>query len=245
MNNDEFYEFEDRAYVNPTLSSGEQESFINSLRDIQGQNNAQIAEQTYNLGTAIPSNLGGLGGGEAYFTSRYQTPQVGEMVSNLKAAAQAQALNDVLSNYQNQLQNRYKQAYRKYQSRERSRARNSGNNLSDLLSNLLGGNTTQGALKENNISRNKGVLGAGEGIAASPSDVPDGQVYSTVYSGAVDANGNPITGKGTTTYNSRGNTVWSDDPTNSTNITGGSTLFGLPTWASPVGAAIDLWNAIF
>lgn len=121
MNNDEFYEFEDRAYINPTLSSSEQESFINSLRDLQGQNNAQIAEQTYNLGTAVPSNLGGLGGGEAYFTSRYQTPQVGEMVSTLKSAAQAQALNDVLSNYQNQLQNQYKQAYRNAQKRQRAR----------------------------------------------------------------------------------------------------------------------------
>lgn len=119
MNNDEFYEYEDRAYTNPTLSSGEQEAFISNLRDIQGQNNAQIAQQTYNLGTAVPSNLGGLGGGEAYFTSRYQTPQVNDMVATLKSAAQAQALSDVMSNYQNQLQNRYKQAYRRAQRRAR------------------------------------------------------------------------------------------------------------------------------
>ena len=120
MNNDEFYEYEDRAYINPTLSSGEQEAFISNLRDIQGQNNAQIAQQTYNLGTAVPSNLGGLGGGEAYFTSRYQTPQVNDMVATLKSAAQAQALSDIMSNYQNQLQNRYKQAYRRAQKRARS-----------------------------------------------------------------------------------------------------------------------------
>lgn len=126
MNNDEFYEYEDRAYINPTLSSGEQEAFISNLRDIQGQNNAQIAQQTYNLGTAVPSNLGGLGGGEAYFTSRYQTPQVNDMVATLKSAAQAQALSDVMSNYQNQLQNRYKQAYRRAQ--KRSRSRGSGTN---------------------------------------------------------------------------------------------------------------------
>lgn len=112
MNSDEFYEFEDRAYINPTLSSGEQEAFIDNLRNIQGQNNAQIAQQTYNLGTDVPSNLGGLGGGESYFMSRYQTPQVDEMVSTLKAAAQAQALNDVMSNYQAQLKQRYNQAYR-------------------------------------------------------------------------------------------------------------------------------------
>lgn len=112
MNSDEFYEYEDRAYINPTLSSGEQEAFIDNLRNIQGQNNAQIAQQTYNLGTDVPSNLGGLGGGESYFMSRYQTPQVDEMVSTLKAAAQAQALNDVMSNYQAQLKQRYNNAYR-------------------------------------------------------------------------------------------------------------------------------------
>lgn len=119
MDTSEFYEYEDRAYINPTLSSGEQEQFIDNLRNVQSQNNAQIAEQTYNLGTEIPSNLGGLGGGESYFTSRYQTPQVGEMVETLKTAAQAQALNDVMSNYKSQLQNRYKQAYRTYSKRNR------------------------------------------------------------------------------------------------------------------------------
>lgn len=127
MNNDEFYEYEDRAYINPTLSSGEQEKFITNLRDLQGQNNAQIDQQTYNLGTAVPSNLGGLGGGEAYFTSRYQVPQVNEMTNTLKAAAQAQALSDVMSNYQSQLKNKYNQAYRNYSKRARA-ASNTGNN---------------------------------------------------------------------------------------------------------------------
>ena len=122
MDSNEFYEFEDRAYTQPTLSSGEQEAFIDNLRNIQAQNNAQIAEQTYNLGTQVPSNLGGLGGGEAYFASRYQTPQVGEMVSTLKSAAQAQALNDVMNNYQAQLKQRYNQAYRSAQKRQRERA---------------------------------------------------------------------------------------------------------------------------
>lgn len=122
MNSDEFYEYEDRAYVKPTLSSGEQEAFIDNLRNIQGQNNAQIAQQTYNLGTDVPSNLGGLGGGESYFMSRYQTPQVDEMVATLKSAAQAQALNDVMSNYQSQLKQRYNNAYRRAQKRARARA---------------------------------------------------------------------------------------------------------------------------
>ena len=122
MNSDEFYEYEDRAYIQPTLSSGEQEKFISNLRDLQTKNNAQIAQQTYNLGTAVPSNLGGLGGGEAYFTSRYQVPQVNEMVNTLKAAAKAQELNDIMTNYQAQLKNQYSQAQRAYNKRQRARA---------------------------------------------------------------------------------------------------------------------------
>ena len=94
MNDNEFYTFEDRAYIQPTVSSGEQEAFINNLRDIQARNNADIAQQTRNLGTDISSNLGGLGGGEAYFNSRYQTPQVNEMVDTLKAANQAEVAQD-------------------------------------------------------------------------------------------------------------------------------------------------------
>lgn len=123
MDTSEFYDYENRAYINPTLSSGEQEQFISNLRDIQNQNNAQIQEQTYNLGTQVPSNLGGLGGGEAYFNARYQTPQVDEMVATLKSAAQAQALQDVMSNYQAQLKNRYSQAQRNYRKRQAARAR--------------------------------------------------------------------------------------------------------------------------
>lgn len=121
MDTSEFYDYEDRSYINPTLSSGEQEKFIDNLRDIQKQNTAQIAEQTYNLGTQVPSNLGGLGGGEAYFTSRYQTPQTNEMVQTLKAAAQAQELQDVMTNYQSQLKNKYSQAQRAYNKRARAK----------------------------------------------------------------------------------------------------------------------------
>lgn len=142
MNNDEFYTYEDRAYIKPTLSSGEQEKFIDNLRDIQKQNTAQIAEQTYNLGTQVPSNLGGLGGGESYFTSRYQTPQVDEMVSTLKAASQAQELQDTMSNYQAQLKNKYSQAQRAYNKRERARQRA----LQNAALKSAGGNTPKNPL---------------------------------------------------------------------------------------------------
>lgn len=105
-------EYEDRTYVNPEASLQEQNAFIDNLRNIQNQNNAEIATDTYNLGTAIPSNLGGLGGGESYFTSRYQVPQGIALASNLRATAQAQALNEVLSNELAMQKQRYNNAYK-------------------------------------------------------------------------------------------------------------------------------------
>ena len=109
--------FEDRVYVNPEVSLNEQTSFIDNLRANQGQRNAEINQQTYNLGTSVPSNLGGLTGGEGYWTSRYQTPQTASAVADLRATAQAQALNDVLANEQAKWKKRYNDAYRNYQKR--------------------------------------------------------------------------------------------------------------------------------
>ncbi len=107
----EYTEFEDRAYVNPQVSLDEQTAFINNLRQTQQANNQQIKADTYNLGTAVPSNLGGLVGGEGYWTSRYQTPQTNSMVNDLRAAAQAAALNQILQNEQAKWKNRYNKAY--------------------------------------------------------------------------------------------------------------------------------------
>lgn len=141
MDSNETYEFENRRYVSPTISSGEQEAFVDTLRNIQQQNAQQISEDTYNLGTQVPSNLGGLGGGEAYFSSRYQIPQVNEMVDTLKSAAQAQVLNDIMKNYQAQLKERYNQAYRRAKKRKRA----SDAAAAKLPSNS--GNTPQGQVK--------------------------------------------------------------------------------------------------
>lgn len=135
MNDNEYTIFEDQAYINPTLSSGEQMDFIEKFRDIQNQNNQQIAADTYNLGKALPSNLGGLGGGESYFNARYQTDQVDDMVANLKTAAQAQEFNDVMSNYQNQLKRRYNKAQQAYNRRQRSLL-NSPKSSSDGLTDI-------------------------------------------------------------------------------------------------------------
>lgn len=128
MNTEDTYEFENKVYVNPTQSRDEQLQFVENLRATQAQNNQQIAEDTRNLGTQVPSNLGGLTSGatnpNSYWMSRYQTPQVQSQVANLVATAQASALENILSQDQAQYQERANQAYRNYQKRERNRVRN-------------------------------------------------------------------------------------------------------------------------
>lgn len=97
MNNNEAYDYEGNKYINPTLSRDEQMQFIDNLRSIQANNNAEIQADTRNLGTDVVPTQGGLVGGEDYFLQRYQTPQVDSMVANLRATAQAKALSDVLA----------------------------------------------------------------------------------------------------------------------------------------------------
>lgn len=111
----EYTEFEGRYYANPQVSLDRSNQFIDNLRATQGIQNQEIAQQTQNLGTEVPSNLGGLTGGESYFASRYQTPQTNAVTANLRAIAQAQALNDVLANEQEMWKKRYQDAYRAYQ----------------------------------------------------------------------------------------------------------------------------------
>lgn len=118
MNLDEFSTVvDDRRYIKPQVALDESNAFIENLRNTQGQRTAEIAQDTYNLGTAVPSNLGGLGGSGSYFTSRYQTPQTNEIVANLKATAQAQALNDAMNNALAQAKQRYNNAYKAAQRR--------------------------------------------------------------------------------------------------------------------------------
>lgn len=122
----EVTEVEGRTYVNPQAALGESDTFIDNLRQTQQANTQQIAQDTYNLGTTVPSNLGGLIGGEGYWASRYQTPQTNATVANLRAAAQAKALNDVLANEQAIWKNRYQNAYRDYQRKAYNRSRSGG-----------------------------------------------------------------------------------------------------------------------
>lgn len=135
MNLDDFsYIDNDRRYVNPQVSLNEQNAFIDNLRNAQGQDTAQIRQDTYNLGTAVPSNLGGLAGGSNYFKSRYQTPQTNSMVSDLRAAAQSQALSTLLNNEIGKAQKRYNDAYRAAKKRANNIA--SGNNPNNYLDRL-------------------------------------------------------------------------------------------------------------
>lgn len=118
MNLNEFsYEENGRRYIKPEVSLNEQNAFIQNLRDTQGERNAQIQQQTHNLGTNVPSNIGGLTGGEAYFNARYQTPQTNSVVADLRSAAQAQALSTVMSNEIAKAKKRYQDAYRAAQNR--------------------------------------------------------------------------------------------------------------------------------
>lgn len=119
LNSDEFTEVENRGYLNPQVGLDESNRFIDQLRATQAQQNQQIARDTYNLGTSVPSVQGGLGTntpvGLSYFTSRLQTPQTTSAVANLRATAQAAALNQALENEQAIWKKKYQDAYRKYQ----------------------------------------------------------------------------------------------------------------------------------
>lgn len=131
----ETYTFEDRQYIDPTVSRDEQLGFINRLREIENKDLQKIATDTHNLGSDLPSNLGGLSGvnpdaGSAgIWRNRYQRPQTNALVAGLRSSAQASALNDVLNNAMNQYKNRYNQAYRKAKKLEQ--ANNSGNGTTD------------------------------------------------------------------------------------------------------------------
>lgn len=112
--NNETIEFEDRSYVNPEISMAEQDQFIEKFRDIQAQNQAQINRDTYNLGTPVSSNLGGLTGAEGLWGAEYQRPQVNAAIANLRRVNLQQAVNTAMANQQNAMQNRINQAKRAY-----------------------------------------------------------------------------------------------------------------------------------
>lgn len=146
LKDNEYTEFEGRDYINPQVSLDESNAFIDNLRSTQQANTQQIKTDTYNLGTAVPSNLGGLTGGEGYWTSRYQTPQTNSLTNDLRTTAQASALNQVLQNEQEKWKKRYNDAYNNAKKRASG---GGGSNLSDLLKGLTeGGVDVEDSLKK-------------------------------------------------------------------------------------------------
>lgn len=129
MNLDDYsYVENDRRYVEPRVGLNERNAFIDNLRETWPQNTAQIRQDTRNLGTHISSNLGGLGGGSSYFASRYQTPQMNSMISDLRAVAQSTALQELMNNEINKAKKRYQDAYNAAKDRENSNSSGTGGN---------------------------------------------------------------------------------------------------------------------
>lgn len=139
----EYSEIESRYYLNPQIALDESNNFIENLRSTQQQNTAQIARDTEQLGTAVSSNLGGLGGSTDYWTARYSTPQTNAVVENLRSVAQAQALNQALQNEQEKWKKRYNDAYRNYQKSAYNRANQPQTTDTTNLDNISTGDTTQ------------------------------------------------------------------------------------------------------
>lgn len=196
MNDQEYYTFEDRAYINPTLSRDEQLGLIDTLKFAQDQANAEIRTQTENLGTQVPSVKGGLTGPESYFRNRYQTSRSNAMAADLKAAAQASALNDVLSNYQNQLQKQYNDAYKKYQKNQARRASSGrgGGGGGDTGYYPAADNTITGGLDEIVATEGEANEWLGVDVTGEHAKYPNATLLSTVNTGdyITDANGNRI-----------------------------------------------------
>ena len=150
MNNNEAYDFEGNKYINPTLSRDEQMQFIDNLRGIQANHNAEIQADTRNLGTDVIPTQGGLVGSEDYFMQRYQTPQVDSMVANLRATAQAKALSDVLAGLSAQYKQRFMKA--RLNQERRANARSLMGSGGGVVGNQLP--PTTGNVIENDTSKN-------------------------------------------------------------------------------------------
>lgn len=166
-----YTEVEGRQYLNPQVALDESNRFIDNLRSTQAQQNQQIATDTYNLGTALPSAQGGLGtntpANMGYFTSRYQVPQTASAVANLRATAQAAALNQALENEQAIWKKRYQDAYRAYQKRQYDASKTPQNPSTTGPSNLgidvNSGDPGEGGANENTTTTGPGYVTSVQG----------------------------------------------------------------------------------
>lgn len=122
MNDNELITVDDRVYVSPDVSLQETNDFINNLRQTQQSGVAEIEQQTRDLGSDLPPSQGGISGASGAFVSRYQTPAVSAAVADLRAAAQASALNTLLQNEISQKKKAYNNAYKAAKKRAAARA---------------------------------------------------------------------------------------------------------------------------
>ena len=106
-------EVDGQRYLKPELATQENDAFIQNLRGVQAQQNLENRQTLDNLGSypASQSNLGGLGGSEATWLDKYQTAPTNNLMANLRATAEAQALTQAMQNEVNYLQNQYKRLY--------------------------------------------------------------------------------------------------------------------------------------
>lgn len=186
MNDDEVISFEDRLYVNPEISSREQDAFIDKFQAIQEQNQAQINQDTYNLGTPVSSNLGGLTGAENLWTTQYRGPAVDAAIANLRQVNLQQLINASMQNQQNAMANRINQAKRRYNRANARSSKGSGNPTSTNPSTTLpegdvGVEYIQSGTAKDTLTSNA----PGTAVVASPGSIvsggnPTAQVYEVV-----------------------------------------------------------------
>ena len=254
MRPEEYYNFEERAYETPTQSRDEQMSFIDNLRATQQATNAQIKTQTENLGTQIPSVKGGLTGPEGYFQQRYQVTPTNALVADLKAAAQADALNKVLSNYGEQAQKRYNDAYRQYQ-KNRAKRQAAANRAASSGGSGAGTGSGTGT----GVTGGTDLIPSQEGVVneklaadvlAEHEKYPDAGLITTIQQGDYyyDDKGNkiPIYKK----TDERGNVIETNDPSYGVqaNTSAGSALARYATTSAafgPFGFVPGVISAIF
>lgn len=180
MNTDTIFEVDSRQYVNPQTGLDERLSFIDTLRDVTAQNTAQINQNTYNLGSQVPSNVGGLTGSEGLWKAQYQTPQLNAQVANLRATAQQNALNQAMQNVSDIESNKLKQAWRGYYARKKAQED------ADRAAAKTTGSGGQGT--------GLNQIKTPESVGASGSVRTNAPGTSSVWTGQYDADGKPIIG---------------------------------------------------
>lgn len=175
----EYKEVEGRAYLNPQVAVDESNTFIDNLRASQNRQNQEISTDTQRLGTNVPSNLGGLIGADSYFTSRYQTPQTNSAVANLRAAAQANALNQILQDEQAMWKKKYQDTYRDYQKRQYRKAYGGGSRGGSYGGSSGGSSGGSGGGDGGNISTWNGEVETQESPTREFYGVPGADVSET------------------------------------------------------------------